>query len=108
MKNLSINSRFINPRPDNNLSVSKGIVKKIEEEDKNQSFDNVSMGSLGAGQIDKSDLKYENVMRDVIGKDKTSYLSTKKIATTKSFKNLNIMANKTFVKPSLVNSATVT
>ena len=71
MKNLSINSRFINPRPDNKLSGSKGIVKKINEEERDQSFDQVSMGSLGADVAGKAELNYENVMADVIGHQKS-------------------------------------
>ena len=41
----------------------KRINQDVVDEEKDQSFDQVSMGSLGAGdKVQKSDLKYDNVM----------------------------------------------
>lgn len=41
----------------------KKINQDVVDEEKDQSFDQVSMGSLGAGgQINKADLKFDKVM----------------------------------------------
>jgi hypothetical protein len=44
-------------------------IKKINQDVVDeQSFEQVSMGSLGAGdQVEKADLKYEKVMQEIIG-----------------------------------------
>ena len=51
----------------------KKINQDVVDEEKDQSFDQVSMGSLGAGgKAEKSDLKFDNVMSGVVA---PSYLS---------------------------------
>lgn len=65
------------------------------------------MGSLGAGgKVDKSDLKFDKVMQGTVGEgeQRLSYLSK---TQKKMFESKKPVA-KTFMRPSMVNSAQIT
>lgn len=77
------------------------------DEERDQSFDQVSMGSLGAGEkVDKSDLRYDKVMQGIAESSvpRVSYLGKTQKKLTDSKKPMA----KTFMRPSLVNNAQIT
>jgi hypothetical protein len=98
-KNLSLNQGF-------EQAIKKASQETVDEE-KDQSFDQVSMGSLGAGdKVNKADLRYEKVMQDVMHSSNKlpSYLSKTNVKGLE-----NNPASKTFFRPAqVVNSAQIT